>query len=114
VSLGLAIALLIGIIAGRFAWFRVRAGRARALVASGAALVDVRTEREFAAGHLPGARNLPLDRLLARPAAVGPRDRAVVLYCQSGSRSGMAARALERAGFATVVNLGPMVAWGPR
>jgi rhodanese-related sulfurtransferase len=46
------------------------------------------------------------------PEAAGARDRAVVVYCRSGTRSAAAARALRRAGYATVVNLGPMFAWG--
>lgn len=104
----------LALIVGRLAWFRVRSGKARALVAAGAALIDVRTPGEYQAGHLPDARNVPLDRLMARPHEAGPRDRPVVLYCASGTRSGLAARALRRAGYGTVVNLGPMFAWGRR
>ncbi len=108
------IAVPIAFVAGRLLWFRLRSGQARALVAAGASLIDVRTPGEFHAGHLPGARNLPLDGLIARPGQAGPTDRPVVLYCASGTRSGVAARALRRAGYATVVNLGPMFAWGRR
>ena len=110
----LVIGIPLAFIVGRLAWFRLRAGKARALVAAGAALIDVRTPGEFGAGHLPSARNLPLERLMARPHEAGPRDKPVVLYCASGTRSGMAASALKRAGYATVVNLGPMFAWGRR
>ena len=108
------IAIPVAFIVGRLAWFRLRSGKARALVAAGAALIDVRTQGEYEAGHLPDAHNLPLDRLMARPQEAGPRDRPVVLYCASGTRSGLAARTLRRAGYATVVNLGPMFAWGRR
>jgi phage shock protein E len=108
------IAIPVAFIVGRLVWFRARAGSARALVEAGAALIDVRTPGEFQAGHLPNARSLPLDRLMAHPQEAGPRDRPVVLYCASGTRSGVAARALKRAGYVTVVNLGPMFAWGPR
>lgn len=111
-SVGTLLAVLAGFIVGRMLWFRVRSGRAKALVAAGAALIDVRTPREFDSGHLPRARNLPLDRLLTMPEAVGSKDRAVVVYCKTGTRSAAAARALRRAGYTTVVNLGPMFAWG--
>ncbi len=111
-SAGVVVAVVVGFIAGHPIWFRLRSGRARALVAAGAALIDVRTPREFEAGHLPNARNLPLDRLVARPQAVGSKERPVVVYRRSGSRSGMAARVLRRAGYGTIVNLGPMIAWG--
>lgn len=113
-NLALAVAAVVAFIAGRLIWFRMRAGRARALVAAGAALIDVRTPPEFAAGHLPDALNVPLHELMAKPQAAGPKDRPVVVYCASGSRSGTAARILRRSGYPTVVNLGPMFAWGPR
>lgn len=44
-------------------------------------LLDVRPEDEFAAGHVPGALNVPLDRLEAAMAGL-PRDREVVAYCR--------------------------------
>ena len=111
-SAGFLFAAVIAFFVGRIAWFRLRSGKAKALVAAGASLVDVRTPHEFASGHLPNARNLPLDSLMSRPDAVGPKTRPVVVYCASGTRSSLAARALKRAGYATVVNLGPMFAWG--
>ena len=108
------VAIPLALIVGRMAWFRLRAGRARALVAAGASLIDVRTAREYESGHLPDAHNLPLDVLTRRPHAAGPKDRPVVVYCASGTRSAAAASALKRAGYSTVVNLGPMFAWGRR
>ena len=77
----------------------------------GARLVDVRTPSEFAAGHIPGAINIPLQQLDSRLTELQPKDTAVVLYCRSGSRSGNAARMLKNAGFAAVHNLGPMSRW---
>ena len=40
-----------------------------------------------------------------------PKDGALVLYCRSGNRSGQAKAQLERAGFTTLHDLGPMSAW---
>lgn len=79
----------------------------RALVEQGAYLVDVRTPEEFATGHLPGALNLPVQRLSA---ALGALDasKPVVLYCRSGRRSAMAALAFRNAGFAPVIDIGTM------
>jgi rhodanese-related sulfurtransferase len=51
------------------------------LGADGVVLLDVRPEDEYAAGHLPGALNVPLDRLEAAIATM-PRDREVVAYCR--------------------------------
>src|SRR6187431_3814271 len=73
---------------------------AHQLVQAGARLVDVRTPSEFAAGHIAGALNIPLQQLDSRLTELQPKDTAVVLYCRSGSRSGSAARMLRNAGFA--------------
>ena len=96
--------------AGRFAWFKLRAREARRLVAEGASLIDVRTAAEFGAGHIDGARNIPVHEIEARAREI-PGGRPVVVYCASGMRSAAAAIRLRRAGFDKVVNLGPMSAW---
>ena len=78
---------------------------------AGALLVDVRTPEEFAAGHLPGAVNIPLDQLPKRFDEIGRPDRPVVVYCRSGMRSRIARRQFETAGFETVHDLGAMSTW---
>jgi phage shock protein E len=80
-------------------------GRER--VAKGALLLDVRTPAEFAEGHIPGAKNIPVQELAARINEVGPRDRHVVIYCRSGARSAAAAQLLTRAGY-HVTDVGAM------
>ncbi len=62
---------------------------AKAKVASGATLLDVRTRDEFASGHVKGALNIPVQELGQRLSEV-PRG-AVVVYCRSGGRSASAA-----------------------
>lgn len=52
-------------------------------------IIDVRTEDEWNEAHIAGSVNIPLDDLQERAAEV-PRDRPVVLHCQSGYRSSMA------------------------
>lgn len=89
----------------------VGSSEARRLVAGGALLVDVRTPEEFSARHIEGAVNIPLADLDRRMAELGPRDRAVVLYCRSGNRSHQAAERLESAGYSRVHDLGAMSRW---
>jgi phage shock protein E len=72
---------------------------------AGATVVDVRSEAEFRSGGYPGAINVPLQAISARLQRI-PKDRPVVVYCASGSRSAMAARILKRAGYADVSNAG--------
>ncbi len=85
----------------------VPADKASALLARGGVVVDVRTAREFASGHLPGAANIPLDELAARIAAAVPdKSTPVLVHCLSGTRSAMACRTLKGLGYAEVVNLG--------
>ena len=71
---------------------------AKALLEGGAQLVDVRVAHEWDAGHIPGATHLPLEELAERSGELD-QERAVVLYCRGGTRSSMAAEALEGAGF---------------
>ncbi len=90
----------------------VSPAEARRLVAEGGArLLDVRTEGEFAAGHLEGALNVPVHELPASLKKVGPKDRPVVVYCASGARSAVAARLLRANGWKSVRNLGAMSRW---
>ncbi|MBW2448191.1 MAG: rhodanese-like domain-containing protein [Deltaproteobacteria bacterium] len=80
----------------------------------GAPLVlDVRTPDEFAAGHVPGATNIPFDEIATHLAEVEPyRDRGVVVYCERGRRAGAAERELRAAGFGDVRQIeGHMSAW---
>ena len=79
-------------------------------VEAGATLLDVRTPNEFSAGHLPGAKNIPLAELKKRVKEVGKRRGKVVVYCRSGARSASARPVLENAGF-EVLDIGPMTVW---
>jgi rhodanese-related sulfurtransferase len=85
--------------------------RVRQVVEAGATVLDVRTVEEFAGGHVRGALNIPLHVLPLRMSELGPKDRPLVLYCLSGGRSGQAAEFLRRAGFAEVLDVGPMSAF---
>ncbi|MBD3728959.1 MAG: rhodanese-like domain-containing protein [Sphingomonadales bacterium] len=73
-------------------------------------LVDVRTPEEFAAGHIPGAVNMPLESF--DPAALPHVEgKQTVLYCHSGRRSGLAAEAVAATGADAVHLQGGISAW---
>ncbi|HEY0708659.1 MAG TPA: rhodanese-like domain-containing protein [Polyangia bacterium] len=91
---------------------KVSGPEARQLVEGGALLLDVRTPEEFAARHVPGALNIPVQVLSQRLAEVGSKEREVVVYCQAGGRSARAAAELRQAGF-KVHDLGGIGNWGP-
>jgi rhodanese-related sulfurtransferase/transcriptional regulator with XRE-family HTH domain len=86
---------------------------AQALIAAGGIdIIDVRDPRDWAAGHVPGARNVPLDDLKAGPPL--QRDR-ILFVCARGVRSETAARLAEQQGFSAVYSLdGGMLEWASK
>lgn len=75
------------------------------LIGKGAIVVDVRTPGEFRSGAYPGAKNIPLQELPQRLGEL-PKNRGIIVYCASGSRSSFAAQTLAKAGFPQVLNGG--------
>jgi len=75
-----------------------------------AQVVDVREVAEYAAGHVPGAVNIPMGRLAGRLAELD-RSRPVHLVCRSGNRSGAMADLLTASGFDAVNVTGGTDAW---
>ena len=90
---------------------QISSARARELVKAGAQLIDVRSPAEFASGHIPGAVNVPVGELGAKVKSLGAKDKPVIVYCASGTRSAMARTVLKGYGFAQVFNLGSMSRW---
>lgn len=76
-------------------------------------VLDVREEKEYASGHLPRARHVPLKELGAKVAELGKyKEKPVIVTCRSGPRAAAASRALKRAGFTNVYVLkGGVAAW---
>ncbi|HET9013308.1 MAG TPA: MBL fold metallo-hydrolase [Gemmatimonadaceae bacterium] len=77
---------------------------ATALLTGSVAVVDVRGAAEWEAGHLPGVPNIPLGYLADRVAEL-PTDKPIVVHCQGGTRSAIAASLLRARGMDNVVNL---------
>ncbi|MCG8353603.1 MAG: rhodanese-like domain-containing protein [Chloroflexales bacterium] len=109
----LAAAGLIGLGAIAAAWWRGTAAAQRlapdAVTAwleatPDAVVVDVRTPLEYRSGHLPGARSLPLGSFGMQDISLPP-DRPLLLVCQHGPRSRIAAAMLARAGFTQLYEL---------
>ncbi|EIJ78837.1 hypothetical protein PB1_14804 [Bacillus methanolicus PB1] len=69
-----------------------------------AQLIDVREPNEFEAGHILGARNIPLSQMKMRLKEIRP-DKPVYLYCQNAIRSGRAAQILHRKGYKDLYHL---------
>ena len=78
-----------------------------------AQVIDVREAEEFAAGHLPEAKNVPLAKLADRISEIERfKDKPVIVCCASGMRSGKACGEQRKLGFAKIHNLsGGIDAW---
>ena len=78
-----------------------------------ALVLDVREDKEFAAGHIPKARHIPLGQLAGRIKELDKfKGKPVLITCRSGQRSASACRMLKKAGFETVYNqAGGIIAW---
>jgi rhodanese-related sulfurtransferase len=72
--------------------------RLSAALSEGGTLVDVRESDEYAAGHVPGARSIPMGQLPGRMSELD-REQPVYLICASGNRSGAMTELLAASGF---------------
>lgn len=94
---------------GMLAWPLVRGANAGSLTAQGAVqlinreravVVDVRAPEEFAAGHVTGARNVPLAELEQKlPATVKNKSLPLLLVCATGSRAQRAVATAKKLGY---------------
>ena len=79
-------------------------------------ILDVREPAEYADGHLPGAINIPRGvlefKIDATPEFQGKQQESIVVYCQTGGRSALAALALNQLGYTQAVSMaGGFKAW---
>ena len=78
-----------------------------------ALVLDVREDKEVAAGRIPNAKHIPLGQLSGRLQELAKyKEKPVVVNCRSGARSASACRVLAKNGFTEVYNLkGGIMAW---
>jgi len=69
-------------------------------------IVDVREADEFASKHVNGAINVPLSLIISGQGLVDgvSKDDHIIVYCNSGNRSGVARQMLEAKGYTNVIN----------
>jgi rhodanese-related sulfurtransferase len=78
-----------------------------------ALVLDVREDKEYAAGHIPKAKHIPLGQLGKRIQELDKfKGKPILVTCRSGHRSARACGMLKKAGFETVYNqAGGIIAW---
>jgi len=75
-------------------------------------ILDVRSEDEFLGGHIAGSILLPVNEIEDRAESVLPdKDATILVICQSGNRSQVAAQELVDLGFTNVYNIGGIMSW---
>lgn len=75
-------------------------------------ILDVRTEEEYAEGHIPGAVLIPDYEIATRAEEELPdKDQMLLVYCRSGRRSKIAAEALVGLGYTNVYEFGGIIDW---
>lgn len=73
-------------------------------------IVDVREPDEFAAGHIPDAKNIPLGSIPGALNQIDPKQQTIVV-CQGGGRSARACEYLSSLGYHVINMVGGMSAW---
>ncbi len=76
------------------------------LIKQGAIILDVRSQGEFAGGHIKNSINIPVDQLNSNLSKLKDKKKCIVCCCASGMRSGNAKKILESNGYTTVYNGG--------
>lgn len=75
-------------------------------------IIDVRTNSEYESGHIKNAINIPLDEIEnSIDAFVSDKERTILVYCKSGSRSELASEKLLSLGYTNVYNFGGINNW---
>ena len=78
----------------------------------GVTVVDVRTPKEYAEKHIPGAINIPVESIASsKPTELANPDEELLIYCRSGVRSKQAAEKLITLGYRNVTDMGGIIDW---
>ena len=93
---------------------KISAKDAKARMDSGDEIIvlDVRTQKEFDAGHIKGAILVPNETIIDKqPKLLPDLDAEILVYCRSGNRSAQAANKLIAIGYTNVVDFGGIIDW---
>ena len=72
-----------------------------------ALIIDVRTSQEYSSGHIEGAINIPYTEIAKKiENYTNDKNQKILLYCLSGSRSGIALNTLKKLGYTNLENVG--------
>ena len=75
-------------------------------------ILDVRTQEEYDAGHIPGAIVVPHEEITEKAEEVlMDKDQLILVYCRSGRRSKIAAEALTELGYTNIKEFGGILDW---
>ena len=75
-------------------------------------ILDVRTQQEYAAGHIPGAIVIPNETIGKEEIPQLPdKDQLIMVYCRSGNRSKQASDKLVKLGYTNIVEFGGIIDW---
>ena len=80
---------------------------------TGYQIVDVRTQAEYAGGHIPDAICIPNESIDENVTSMLPdKDQMLFIYCRSGNRSKQAANKLANLGYTNIYEIGGINSWG--
>ena len=99
---------------GSASYDQISGAQAKALMdsESGYIILDVRRPDEFAAGHIPGAINVPNETIgTAEIPELPNKDQLIMVYCRSGRRSKEASEKLVKLGYTNIVEFGDIIDW---
>lgn len=89
----------------------INEGIERYLKEENAVLLDVRTNEEYAAGHIEGSINLPIGEIDRAGTVIMDKDVPIYVYCRSGKRSERAAAYLKGNGYTKVNDIGGILSY---
>lgn len=99
---------------GSATYEQISGAEAKALMdsESGYIIIDARTQEEYDQGHIPGAIMIPEYEIADRAEKELPdKDQLILVYCQSGRRSKIAAEELVKLGYTNVKEFGGIIDW---